>query len=71
VQTFRFKNKGEICKVQKRGTNEQLELKTLGAVRRMVSAADKPAETDMLGEKNTVQWLISQTDKFKRMCRNV
>jgi hypothetical protein len=37
-----------------------------GAVRLMVSAADKPAEADLLWEKNIVPWLISQADKFKR-----
>ena len=31
----------------------------------MVSAADKPAEADLLWEKNIVPWLISQADKFK------
>jgi hypothetical protein len=31
----------------------------LGAVRLMVSAADKPAKAVLLREKNTVPWLIS------------
>ena len=31
----------------------------------MVFVADKPAEADLLWEKNNVPWLISQPDKFK------
>jgi hypothetical protein len=30
-----------------------------GAVRLMISAADKPADADLVWEKNTVPWLIS------------
>jgi hypothetical protein len=36
-----------------------------GVVRQMVSAADKPAEADFFLRKNTVLWLISQSDKFE------
>jgi len=30
----------------------------------MVSTVDKIAETDLLGEKNIVPWLIRQADKL-------
>ena len=36
-------------------------------VRLMVFAADKPADAVLLFEKNTVPWLISRPDKFKRI----
>ena len=35
----------------------------------MVSTADKPAEADLLLEKNTLPWMISHADKFKRTGR--
>ena len=35
----------------------------------MVSVADKPADGDLLGEKNTITWLISHADKFKLKSR--
>jgi hypothetical protein len=35
-------------------------------IRLMVSVADKPIDAVLLWEKNTVSWLISQADKFKR-----
>ena len=33
----------------------------------MVSAADKPAETFLLREKNTVSWMISQADSVESL----
>ena len=40
------------------------DLLIFGAVRLMVSTVDKIAETDLLGEKNIVPWLIRQADKL-------
>jgi hypothetical protein len=44
----------------------QVNRKNKNFVHPMVSVTHKPAEADLLEEKNTISWLISQTGKFQR-----